>query len=250
MTAQGLRSTSQLTLSSSPLSSRNTFGKADLIRKGADSALGIPAPAKPRRRRRRAKRKLGRGPKALGSHAMSTPTALPSPKDTMKTARTESNGAEPAAKTVNHDGQGDVCSSTTIPKDSLDPSGATKSTAKATKKVAQTDAKVLGDGAPASNQKLQQPRDKKSLSGKQPDTVGDDDQLVGTSSTPAHVEQAVQANSKVGASIIEKGNKPTGAAKKADQTTTESTPQKAPWRIKLDKQKEEWLDRLLRSWIT
>ncbi|VFQ97160.1 unnamed protein product [Cuscuta campestris] len=224
---------------------RNTFGKADLVRKGADSALGTPAPAKSRRRRRRAKRKLVRGPKALGSHAMPTPTALPSPKDTMKTARTEDNGVEHAAKTVNHDGQGDVCSSTTSPKDSLDPSGATKSTDKATKKVAQTDAKVLGDGAPASNQKLQQPKEKKSLSGKQPGTVGDDDQLVGTSSTPAHVEQAVQANSKVGASIIEKGNKPTGAAKKADQTTTESTPQKAPWRIKLDKQKEEWLDRLL-----
>ncbi|VFQ71277.1 unnamed protein product [Cuscuta campestris] len=136
-------------------------------------------------------------------------------------------------------GDGEACSSTTIPKDSPDPSVVPKSTAKAAIKVAKVGAKAMGDGVPASNQKLQQPKEKKSLNGKQPGTVGDDDQLVGTSSTPTHIEEAVQANSKVGASNTEKGNKPTGAAKKADETTTENPPKKAPWRIKLDKQREE-----------
>ncbi|VFQ96191.1 unnamed protein product [Cuscuta campestris] len=178
----------------------NNLGKDDSVRKGVVTP-GVPAIAKPRRRRRRSKRKAGSGLKALGSHATSTPTTLPSSNDEKMTARTVGNGAEPTAQPVTHEGDGEACPSTTIPKDSPDPSV--------------------------------------------PGTVGDDDQLVGTSSTPTHVEQAVQENSKVGASNTEKGNMPTGAAKKADETTIENPPKKAPWRIKMDKQREDWLDRLL-----
>ncbi|VFQ93060.1 unnamed protein product [Cuscuta campestris] len=222
----------------------NNLGKDDSVRKGAVTP-GVPATAKPRRRRRRSKRKAGSGPKALGSHATSTPTTLPSSNDKKMTVRTVGNGAEPTAQPVTHVEDGEACSSTTIPKVSPDPSVVSKSTAKAASKVEKVDAKAMGDEAPASNQKLQQPKEKKSLNGKQPGTVGDDDQLIGTSSTPTHVEQAAQANSKVGASNTEKGNKPTGAAKKVDETTTENPPKKTPWRVKLDKQREEWLDRLL-----
>ncbi|VFQ83145.1 unnamed protein product [Cuscuta campestris] len=213
----------------------NNLGKDDSVRKGAVTR-GVPATAKPRRRRRRSKRKAGSGPKALGSHATSTPTTLPSSNDKKMTARTMGNGAEPTAQHVTHVGDGEACSSTTIPKVSPDPSVVSKSTAKAASKVAKVDAKAMGDKAPASNQKLQQPKEKKSLNGKQPGTMGDDGQLVGTSSTPTHVEQAAQANSKVGASNTKKGNKPTGAAKMVDETTKENPPKKAPWQVKLDKQ--------------